>query len=233
MCTHGGMHSILALHKPSHLNASTCARRHFYDGSCGLPGRGNTGLQRKSCCIKILENNLSLVFLLWSCCTFTWTWGPYFRVSHTLYRCPDTFPSKTHLVGKTFQGRAAETLGSCVVRAFDHLFETPWFVYDGLSCEGSFCWRELWGPATTRWIIEARSRSVFPLLDPCRHGGSRNLRDGRNFVDLQSCCAAQNTLGTHPGAGDGMMCRNFSEGVPLIFSQRTHVSHDRHPGGKK
>jgi hypothetical protein len=126
-----------------------------------------------------------------------------------LSRSSDTFPSKTRLFCKTFQGRDTETLGGFLVQAFDNLFERPWLFGDLLSCKVLFFWGELGWSATTRFIIEALSLDIFPFLDPCRYRVSINLIDCSDFFDLQSLCTEQKTLGTHPGSGDGIMCHDF------------------------
>ena len=60
---HIGMQIILAIHKPQDIDATIAPGRQFDDALGLLPGVGNRGIKRKAGFIKIIEVNLSFVFL--------------------------------------------------------------------------------------------------------------------------------------------------------------------------
>src|SRR5262249_45187150 len=73
---------------------------------------------------------------------------------------------------------------------------------------------------------------LFPFLDPCSNRVSINLIYLRNFFDLHPLGAEPNTVRTDPGSGGRIMFHDFCQSVTLAFCQKTHVSHDHHPGGQ-
>src|SRR5712671_6991709 len=112
------------------------------------------------------------------------------------------------------------------------MFQTTWIFFDILPRKVFFFQGELGWPATPGLIIETRNASLFPFLDPCRHGVSINLIYLRDFFDLHLLCAEQNTVRTDPGSGGRIIFHDFCQSVPLAFGQRTHISHDHHSRGQ-
>ena len=78
------MQIILAIHKPQDIDPTRAPGRQFDDALGLLPGVGNRGIKRKAGFIKIIEVNLSFVFLFLSRFKLTLTFGKSDGISQTL-----------------------------------------------------------------------------------------------------------------------------------------------------
>src|SRR6266403_4497558 len=92
---HKWMQVVLAIHKPEHIDPPIFPGRQLDDALGLLPSIGKRGIKRKASFIKIIQSDLTLIFLLLQRFKVTFGLGKGVRVSEAFERFSHPLPSKT------------------------------------------------------------------------------------------------------------------------------------------
>jgi hypothetical protein len=190
-----GRSSVVAIDKPSHLDASLLPRRPFDDALRLLPGVRHRRITRPSGFIKIIAIDLAVVFWFLPGCQGTLTRGKGCRLSETFSRLAHPLPSKTGFFGETFQGRDTDALGGFGGEARDNVLERTGLFLERRDGQRVFFRCQLWRSATARLIRYTGFTLLFPLRDPCGDGVSIHLRDLGNVIDDHPLDTQYKTMG--------------------------------------
>jgi len=196
-----GLPILLSMHAASPLPSALLHGRQCSQGSCLWPGIRQRGSTCQPGCITSIERAFPLVlwFLAGSTCSLTPGTGA--RVSETLSRRSPPLPAQTGSLGTTCEGQPPEALCRCMGAPLHHLWKRPGgFLAIGegqrLCCRGP-----RGGSAAAGCRLETRRPLGFPWPDPCRDGGTINLRERGDVLDRPPCRTAQQTLGARGREG--------------------------------
>ena len=206
---HRGMHIIVAIEKPSHIDPPIAPGGQLDDALRLLPGIGHRGIQRKAGCSKIRESELPLILVLLQGGQCTLTAGTGLRIPETLSRRSHPFPSKTCLCGQTCARRETEALLGFAGKTLHHRFERTGRFFDLLLRKGLFVWRECAWSATARVIMQTLGAMMFPFLDPGRHRDAMDLIGISNDLDGRAGGTQQQTMGAASSSKCGILFHRF------------------------
>ena len=225
---HRGMHIIVAIEKPSHIDPPIAPGGQLDDALRLLPGIGHRGIQRKAGCSKIRESELPLILVLLQGGQCTLTAGTGLRIPETLSRRSHPFPSKTCLCGQSCARRETEALLGVAGETLHHPCERTGFFFALWLGECLFVWGECAWSATARVIMHTLGAMMFPGRDPGRHRDAMDLRGLGNGLDGRTSGTQQQTMGAAPRSEGGILLHRFFSELTLLIGQRLHISHD-HP----